>query len=96
MNCPKCGSKFRVANTASTDDTPRMHLRNMCNELIQWYCADYVVRQRVCNKCLYVTVTVEVERSDLIDMFRILAHEDVPDQLKQYIGEKSVSKDKEK
>ena len=93
MKCPKCSSKFRVANTASTDDSSRMHLRSLCNELIQWYCQDYVVRQRVCTKCMYSTVTIELERNDLIDIMRILKHEKTPEQLKKYIGD---VEDKEK
>ena len=94
MNCPKCGNKFRVMNTASTDDSPRMHLRSLCNDLVQWYSSDYVVRQRSCTVCMYVTITVEIERDDLIEMLRIVSHEEVPEQLEKYIGKKSDNPDK--
>ena len=83
MNCPKCNNKFRVSNTASTDDSPRMHLRSLCNGLIQWYCEDYVVRQRVCVKCMYSTITMEIERKDFIEMLKIIAKEGIPDSVKK-------------
>lgn len=91
MKCPKCGSKFRVANTASTDDSSRLHLRQLCNELIQWYCQDYVVRQRVCTNCMYSTITVELERNDLLNIMRIIKHEKTPEQLEKHIGDKETT-----
>ena len=47
MNCPKCGEKFRVANTASTSDTSRIHLRNLVIDTLEWYSEDFVVRKEM-------------------------------------------------
>lgn len=88
MNCPKCGNRFRVSNTASTDDSPRFHLRQLCNVLIQWYSSDYVVRQRVCTKCMFSTITMEIEREDFIEMLRIVEKEGMPEQIKKYLKNK--------
>ena len=83
MNCPKCGEKFRVANTASTRDTSRIHLRNLVIDSLEWYSDDFVVRQRICHSCLYSTITVEVEHADLKEMFKIISKEGLPEILQK-------------
>jgi hypothetical protein len=92
MNCPKCENKFRVANTASTDESSRMHVRELGNQLLNWYCQDYVVRQRACTKCMYSTVTLEVERGDFLEMLRIIVDEGLPEQLDKEIEALRASK----
>ena len=83
MNCPRCGNKFRVANTASSSDTTRIHLRNIVIDTLEWYSDDFVVRQRVCHGCLYTTITVEVEHKDLVEMFKIVSKEGLPEKMKK-------------
>ena len=84
MKCPKCNSKFRVANTASNDpDTNRYYLRNLVSGILSWYTDDFVVRQRVCEKCSYTSVTLEIERKDFIDIVNIVEKEGIPECLKK-------------
>lgn len=93
MLCPKCGSKFRVANTASNGDTSRLYLRATGDKLLSWYSKDYVIRQRFCNSCLYTSVTLEVEDLDLLEMFKIISKEGIPPDLED-LRQKMKRKDK--
>jgi len=92
MNCPRCGKKFRVANTASSGDTTRVHLRNIVIDSLEWYSDDFVVRQRVCHSCLYTTITVEIEHKDLIAMFDIISKEGLPDKMQKHKPQAKVKK----
>lgn len=78
MDCPKCGSKFKVINTSSKDDNKRTYLRNKAGVIIDWYSNDYIVRRRKCSnkQCKYDVVTVELFIPDLFDMMRICKEED--------------------
>jgi|MDSZ01.2.fsa_nt_gb hypothetical protein len=77
MECPRCGSKFKVINTSSKDDNTRTYLRSKAAVLIDWYSSDYIVRRRRCssNECGYDTVTVELFIPDLFEMMRICKDE---------------------
>ena len=77
MECPKCGSKFKVINTSSKDDQKRTYLRDKAGVIIDWYSNDYIVRRRRCSnsKCGYDVVTVELFIPDLFDMMRICKDE---------------------
>jgi len=78
MKCPKCGNKWHVINTASNGDTSRLYLRSMITELLSWYTEDFVVRHRSCSSCSYASITVELERSDLIEVCNIVSEEGLP------------------
>lgn len=79
MECPKCGEKFRVINTASDEDTSRSHLRRIGTDLLSWYSEDIVVRHRVCHSCMNSEITVEVLVCDLHKIFEIISEEGIPD-----------------
>jgi len=83
MICPKCGTKFRVTNTAGNGDTNRYYLRGLGNKVLDWYTEDFVIRQRVCPKCKYSSVTIEVELSDLKEICNLVSEEGIPDCLKR-------------
>jgi len=78
MLCPKCGTKFRVTNTAGNGETNRFYLRNFGNKLLDWYTEDFVVRQRSCPKCGYNSVTIELESSDLVEICNLVKEEGLP------------------
>ena len=78
MKCPKCGDKWRVANTASNGDSSRIYLRGLANDILSWYTEDFVVRQRFCNGCHYSSLTIELEKKDIIEICNISADEGVP------------------
>jgi hypothetical protein len=77
MECPKCGSKFKVINTSSKDDQKRTYLRDKAGIIIDWYSSDYIVRRRRCanKRCGYDVVTVELFIPDLFEMMKICKNE---------------------
>jgi hypothetical protein len=80
MDCPKCGERWRVLNTASKDDDSRQHLRCIGTELLSWYSEEFVVRHRRCLKCYNQAITIEVDVSDLISIAKICASEGMPSE----------------
>lgn len=83
MICPKCGTKFRVTNTAGNGETNRYYLRSLGNKVLDWYTEDFVIRQRTCPKCGYSSVTIEVELKDFVDICNVVAEEGLPESMKK-------------
>lgn len=90
MKCPKCESKWRVANTASNGDSSRVYLRSLATDILSWYSDDFVVRQRYCNNCQYSSLTIELEKKDILEIVKIVNEEGLPKQMEK----KSKDKDK--
>tara|TARA_Y100001963_G_C6693546_1_gene405829 strand:- start:75 stop:356 length:282 start_codon:yes stop_codon:yes gene_type:complete len=78
MDCPKCGKKWSVKNTAPSSDTTRVHLRRKVDSFLNWYSEDYVVRLRHCTHCKYDSITVELEGDDIVSMMKICSSEGYP------------------
>lgn len=78
MQCPKCGNRWSVKNTAPSNDPSRNHLRRRVSSLFNWYTEDYVVRVRVCSKCAYNSITIEFEVKDLEEIMKICSVEEWP------------------
>lgn len=83
MICPKCGTKSRVTNTAGNGETNRYYLRKLGNTRLEWYTEDFVMRQRTCPKCKYVSVTVELELEDVVEICNLIKEEGLPESLKR-------------
>jgi hypothetical protein len=81
MKCPKCGEKWRVANTASNGDSTRVYLRSLASDILSWYSDDFVVRQRYCNKCQYSSLTIELEKKDILEIVNIVSKEGLPKEM---------------
>ena len=78
MDCPRCGERWRVLNTASKDDNSRQHLRLIGKELLSWYSDEFVVRHRKCNACKHDAITIEIEVNDMVKICQIYATEGAP------------------
>ena len=87
MDCPSCGAKWYVKNTAAAGDAARKHLVDR-GKLVQWYTHDYIVRARVCKACAKRSYTIEVEIADLDNMLRIASNEGLPDNILRPQGSK--------
>jgi hypothetical protein len=83
MKCPKCGEKWRVANTASNGDSTRVYLRSLATDILSWYSDDFVVRQRYCNTCQYSSLTIELEKKDILEIVNIVNKEGLPKEMEQ-------------
>lgn len=88
MDCPKCGAKWFVVNTASSGDLSRPHLIAR-GDLVRWYTHDYIVRTRVCKSCGKRSDTIELEITDVDKMLRITAKEGLPDKMLKPKGSNS-------
>ena len=75
MVCPRCGGRWGVTNTASSDGLSRDNIRHRGRKLVGWYCGDYVVRIRRCLVCGHRQYTIEVIADDLRKMFGIISVE---------------------
>ncbi len=69
MLCPKCGSRFRVLNTRTADQSgsefaKQGHIVNRVGKFVNWYTVDFVARQRKCPNCGFQTDTVELLLED--------------------------------
>ncbi len=84
MQCPKCGNRWSVKNTAPSSDPSRNHLRRRVQNLFNWYSQDYVVRVRSCSVCRYGAITVEFEVKDIEEIMRICSKEGMPKTYKKY------------
>ena len=84
MNCPMCSSRWRVSNTTSGENSRlRQYLAKPVDPLVRWYVQDdYTARQRRCSSCGHTKITVEVEAEDLLEMFKHIAKEGLPKELK--------------
>ena len=83
VDCPKCGERWRVLNTASKDDDSRQHLRCIGTELLSWYSEEFVVRHRRCLECSHQAITIEIDVDDLVSIAKICSSEGMP---KEFIG----------
>ena len=81
MDCPRCGKRWRVLNTASKDDDSRQHLRLIGKNLLTWYSDEFVVRHRRCLTCKHEATTLEIEVKDFVKICRICAAEGVPEDM---------------
>ena len=78
MQCPKCGTRWKVTNTAHEGhDMQRRWLLKLIDPWMAWYCQDYVARDRRCQKCNFQAVTIEVLIDDFKKMIQLAAHEGV-------------------
>jgi len=71
MNCPKCGSRWKVTDSRHADSKHIAMSEAMlaaASELVGWYTAEWVVRRRSCA-CGKVAFTIEVTVDDLSAMF---------------------------
>ena len=76
MQCPKCGNKWGVTNTASAGKVAyRENILNHGYRLVSWYCEDFVVRIRKCVTCGHRKYTIELIINDLRKMFDIVSKE---------------------
>ena len=69
MLCPKCGKKMGVSNTAGADSN-RVYLLDRIAPFIDWYCNEFVARDRRCYECRQAILTVELDIEDLIGALR--------------------------
>ena len=75
MDCPKCGRKWGVTNTATSGNESRDNILHHGRKLVGWYCGDFVVRIRKCVFCKHRQYTIEVIVDDLSKMFDIISVE---------------------
>ena len=71
MICAKCGARLYVV-TSRHSGSDRDYLRNRrliarALEIVGWYTAEWVVRQRTCRSCDWSTETIEIPMNDLTD-----------------------------
>ena len=69
MNCPKCGKKTTVSNTAGMNSS-RIYLLDKIAPFIEWYTNEFVARDRRCNDCKVALLTIELDIEDLIGALR--------------------------
>ena len=87
MQCPKCGAKWYVSNTAVSGDSFREHLVAK-GKFVEWYTHDYIVRTRTCRMCKTKSDTIEVEIKDLGKMLEIAASEGLSNNMLKAQGSK--------
>lgn len=77
MDCPKCGSKWGVTNTASGGNYSRDNILGHGRKLVGWYCDDFVIRIRKCRskECGHRQYTIELIIDDIRSIFDILCKE---------------------
>ena len=77
MQCPKCGDKWGVTNTASGGNYSRDNILGHGRKLVGWYCDDFVIRIRKCrnSKCGHRQYTIELIIDDIREIFDILCRE---------------------
>lgn len=77
MECPKCGSKWGVTNTASGGNYARDNILNHGRKLVGWFCDDFVIRIRKCtnSECGHRQYTIEIIIDDAKEIFDILCKE---------------------
>jgi hypothetical protein len=69
--CEKCGARLYVVSSRHSG-SDRDYLRNrgliaLAIELVGWYTAEWVVRQRQCKCCGWSVKTIEIPTDDLRD-----------------------------
>jgi len=69
MECPKCGKKMGVANTAGQGSN-RIYLLDKIAPFVDWYTNEFVARDRRCYGCKEAMLTVEIDVEDLIGALR--------------------------
>ena len=71
MQCPKCGGRLGVANTAGNGSN-RVYLLSQVAPFVDWYCDEFVARDRRCTnpECMRSVLTIELDIEDFIGALR--------------------------
>ncbi len=71
MQCPKCGGRLGVANTAGNGSN-RVYLLSQVAPFVDWYCDEFVARDRRCQnaECMRSVLTIELDIEDFIGALR--------------------------
>ena len=71
MTCEKCGKRLYVISTRHSDSDSEFYrnkgLIALAVEVVGWYTADWIVRQRKCRACGLNVKTIEISIEDLQD-----------------------------